>query len=419
MKVSILSHCSHNKGDNSVLAFLGKSVTEDKIHISTSSGDLPFWFESGAVSSLWGCGKRFPTKNESFLKRVIRVLRNRLIDNIYYVVLFLFAKNKDRLALSILNIINDNNFKSQISSSDYVICTGGHHISSVLDKDGVNSQLMDMIYSILLGKPLYLWAQSLGPVITNKKYISKAISKLLNSAELICYRDSDSKAFLENNHVETNSILVDDSVFGLRKKVIPELNTTNYRLLSDEIETKRAIIAVYTAGKLKSNKLDNYLGILSNTINHLISKGYLIELLPMQYKGLQDDERPFLIKLRSKAIDITKVSILDKDMSPFETLTYLSGADLLIGHKTHSVVYGLALGIPTLAISYHPKTTFFMSRFGMDDFVIDDKELSFSLIKEKVDLIEYSKNKIKNKIISKSDETADSVVKSFNNIGGK
>lgn len=418
MKVSILSHCSHNKGDNSVLAFLGTSIKSSKVHISTSSGELPFWFNNNAISTLWGCGKRFPTKNERFFNKILRVARNRFIDKLYYLVLILFSANKNKLALFLLSSITNNKFKSEINESEYVICTGGHHISSVLDQNGVNTQLMDMIYTILINKPLYLWAQSIGPVETDKKYIISAIAKLLNRAELICYRDSDSKKFLDDNHIKSKNMLVDDSVFGLRKKLFSEVNNTIEKSpLKSNDKTKRAVIAVYTAGKLKNNKLEDYFNIILKTVNYLINKGYLIELLPMQYEGLQDDERPFLNKIKSHAEDTTKVIVLNDDMSPFETLKYLKGIDLLIGHKTHSVVYGLALAIPTLAISYHPKTTFFMSRFGMDNFFIDDKELSFDLLKNKLQLIENSKDDISSKLSVKSDEIGESVLKSFGYVG--
>ncbi len=68
--------------------------------------------------SSWGCGLRFPVKNEKFIGKLIRVARNRILDKIYYVVLFLFSHNLDKLAFYVLEAINDKTFKYNIKESD-------------------------------------------------------------------------------------------------------------------------------------------------------------------------------------------------------------------------------------------------------------------------------------------------------------
>ncbi|NVH48266.1 polysaccharide pyruvyl transferase family protein [Photobacterium damselae] len=411
MKVSILSHCSHNKGDNSVLGFLNKALPKNiNIHISTSSGELPFWFSSNNVTtSMWGCGKRFSVDNESFTKKVIRNLRNKIYDSLSYIVLYLYSQDYDKLALSLLNFIIDEKFSDNLKNSDKVICTGGHHISSVLDKDGVNPQLMDMLYTILCGYDLYLWAQSIGPVNTSKKYITKSISKLLNRTKLICYRDKDSLIFLNDNSVSTRKILVDDSVFGLSMLLNSEKNLEDINPDKD----KFIIVALYTAGKKQKNNIDNYLNQFVSPLKNLISEGYKISLLPMQYKGLQDDERSELLKLK-ELVGSDSIQVLMDDMSPMDTLRYVSSASLLIGHKTHSVVYGLANSIPTIAISYHPKTTYFMHRFSQDDFVIEDDIFSSLILQEKIDKIKSNYNK--NLAIENKEIIGKNVIKSFKEI---
>ncbi|EOX3331673.1 polysaccharide pyruvyl transferase family protein [Vibrio cholerae] len=418
MKVSVLAHCSHNKGDNSVLSFIDNMIKNEKniksSHVSTSSGDKPFWLTSNSTTTYWGCGHRFPCKDELLPSKVLRVLRNRFIDKLFYLVVFLYANNFDLLAKSLLKFVFNKQFKTELLDSDAVICTGGHHISSVLDKDGVNSQLLDMIYSVINNKKLYLWAQSIGPVKTNKKYILKAIAKLLNSAQYICYRDSDSEAFIKNLGVKTLANLVDDSVFGLRHKLVPNLD----ELTRDGDFKRKAVIAVYTAGKLKSKTLDDYKKTLLTVIDYLINIGYSVELLPMQYKGLQDDERPFLNDLKESSSNINLVKVLENDMSPEDTLNYLKNTNLLIGHKTHSVVYGLALAIPTIAISYHPKTTFFMSRFNMLDYVIDDQKLNSKLVVDKINLAIKNEADIKRNLIKESSVIGHNVIESFNKMIG-
>lgn len=138
----------------------------------------------------------------------------------------------------------------------------------------------------------------------------------------------------------------------------------------------------------------------------------------MQYKGLQDDERPFLYTLIESSSNSDLVKVLANDMSPEDTLNYLSNIDLLIGHKTHSVVYGLALGIPIIAISYHPKTTFFMSRFNMLDYVIDDQQLSSNLIFDKINSVIKNKANVKASLLKESNLIGCNVFESFGKMIG-
>ena len=100
-------------------------------------------------------------------------------------------------------------------------------------------------------------------------------------------------------------------------------------------------------------------------------KGFDVVYIPMQYKGFGGDERAFLAGI-VKEVGGSGVSFVDEDKSPKDTLSLFKGASFIIGHKTHSVIYGLALEIPTIAIAYHEKTRYFMSMFGFDDYVYKD-----------------------------------------------
>jgi len=50
--------------------------------------------------------------------------------------------------------------------------------------------------------------------------------------------------------------------------------------------------------------------------------------------------------------------------------------DVFIGTKTHSIVYGLKSGVPTISISYHEKSNDFMQMFGVRNHAINLKDLN-------------------------------------------
>ena len=57
-------------------------------------------------------------------------------------------------------------------------------------------------------------------------------------------------------------------------------------------------------------------------------------------------------------------------MDPRLSLPFFAGLDFLVATKTHSVIYGLRYGIPTLAIAYQRKTDDFMREFNQETFSI-------------------------------------------------
>ena len=65
MKVLIINHCAHNKGDNSVLYFLSKKLNLQQkikeIYLSSSDGKVPFWGKKNLFKKTcyWGQGKTF------------------------------------------------------------------------------------------------------------------------------------------------------------------------------------------------------------------------------------------------------------------------------------------------------------------------------------------------------------------------
>jgi polysaccharide pyruvyl transferase WcaK-like protein len=407
--VFVINHCSHNKGDNSVLEYLSNRLLaceHIKMALSSSSGCLPFWLDSAINVSYWGCGKRFSNKNESLVSKIKRVARNKYLDwYIYPKLLRAYALRNDELALRMIDRYYDKGFKSLLETTELVICTGGHHISSVLDKNAINPQLLDLVAASLKNKKIVLWAQSLGPVHTDKVFVNRAIERMLGSCEKIFYRDKSSKNFISDLKMLQIAEQVDDSVFGLVE--------INRNILNNVEKHKKLVtLAIYTAGK--DGLVDDYLDILTTSLLWLLKMGYRVQLLPMQYRGEAGDERPVLYELiKNTSAYSNSISIIDCDSSPLETIKLVAPSSMVIAHKTHAVVYGLSLAIPTIAISYHPKTTQFMEKFGQAEYAIDEVALSSGVLISKIESIIKNKDAISSNLSRMSTEIGKEVNEKF------
>ncbi|GIA54214.1 Polysaccharide pyruvyl transferase [Vibrio cholerae] len=369
MKYVILNHCSHNKGDNSVLFYLTEAIklndeNFESISISCSDGSLPFWLnEKNVDATYWPGGKIFKNPNVSYFSNAFRRLKFLFMRKfVYKIFIGNFSKgNYSFCKLIAKNFFGEKLFNS-IKTADKVFCTGGHHISNVLEKDCINPQLVSLVIATILGKKTIFWSQSIGPFEGASEQSKKAIGKIFDSCQMLYVRDDLSINCINEVSNSNNFIKAPDSVF-LSNKLIDVKNKDNTR--------KYICCAVYTAGITDEKYLTAYRNAWVKISHAAIELGFDVIFLPMQYKGYGGDERPFLKKIIN-IVNSKKVTYSDMDESPKDTLELYKNASFIIGHKTHSIIYGLALEVPTIAVAYHEKTRYFMSMYGFEEYVFDD-----------------------------------------------
>ena len=130
MKVFILNHCSHNKGDNSVLYYLTQCLDivsdNNEVIVSCSDGKAPFWASKEVMAVCWPGGKIFKTPEVGFAKNVIRRLNFMLMRKIVYkTFLSLYANKHDALAKIVAITCFGSPLIKAFKEVDKVICTGG------------------------------------------------------------------------------------------------------------------------------------------------------------------------------------------------------------------------------------------------------------------------------------------------------
>ncbi|MFW6016293.1 MAG: polysaccharide pyruvyl transferase family protein, partial [bacterium] len=73
--------------------------------------------------------------------------------------------------------------------------------------------------------------------------------------------------------------------------------------------------------------------------------------------------------------------------------------DYIVGTRFHSVIFSLSNSIPGIAISYAGNKSYgIMHDIGLDEYVIDIREVSYNLLKEKFDSLINNEIDVKNKI---------------------
>ena len=400
MNILILNHCAHNKGDNSVLYYLSHKLKNKKkvtqLILSTSDGKRPFWGTNKIFDSIcyWGMGLTFKEFDTFFLIKLYLKAKNYFYKNfVFKLIIWLYSVNNNSINKIVIKIFYNKKFLNEIKNADAVISTGGHHISSGLDSNLLNAQLCDMVVTLVYEKKLMLWSQSIGPIETKFNFVKKTLKKLFNETKVIVPRDKETLKFLGKDVIKSKKInkYCPDSVCGIIR--MNDINLSK----SSNLPKNNALVCIYSAKKRKEKDHIKYVNDIAEISDFLSTKGIVPVLFPMQYKNMAGDEREILKEIIKKTKN-KKTIIFDKDKSPKNTLSMFKKTNLVIGHKMHSVIYGLSLAIPIIAICYHKKQNLLMNTFGMKQYAINDQNLNFKKVNNKIISLIKNKNAIRKKL---------------------
>lgn len=226
----------------------------------------------------------------------------------------------------------------------------------------------------LFGKKIMLYANGIGPLINEKN--RKITAKVLNKADVITLRDEESKRELESLGVNEPKIEVTaDPAFALE-----------YRK-AKKSGGKKACISVRS---VKGMREELFTDALAAAADYLYEKyGYEIVFLPMQLaKDLNLSEK-IMHKMKNPA------DCIKENMSVDEMLTAVSGMDLCIGMRLHSLIYSASNALPIIGLVYDPKIAGFMDYIGQKLYT-DADGVTFERLKTLIDECETNRTEIVN-----------------------
>lgn len=382
MNVLILGNWSTNKGDRAIVTFLVRELFKRGVSDVCVSASVPsYWtkrkyFDDDSIRFVpFGCDifdHRF-----SRLRVISRIFAK--LKFIFYIdIVYPFLRNASLSGdgMMFLKYLGHPKFIRALNNADLVICTGGHHLTSMRDKDAVSPLLYDMLLSLLHNKPLILWSQTIGPLVFSDSKNMKCISLVISSALSVYLRDEasfDELDLLELNRC--NAIRTYDSVFGMYDIVNTMPPSKREKILG---------ISVFTGLPRSAEQIKSYVDAFVIIIRVLDSEGFRVRFFPMELSG---DDLSVISAIQDVCDIGEKSEVVDPGIPVEEHMRMVSECRFYIGHKTHSIVFSLATCTPVIAIAYHKKSLEFMMDFGLEEYVVQDKDLSGSALVEKYLLI--------------------------------
>ncbi len=408
-KILIINQYSSNKGDRAVLYSLLRLLEpygDCQITVSTSTpAEWDNQFEDRNINIVqWGWDYNVKTRNPVvrfgfFLLRRIKPLTYSLLRSVL---------NREMPAFLVRPLVNPSFYRAA-RNSDLIISTGGHHITTLLARDAISSQLFDLACCIHMKKRVVLWSQSIGPLVFSNPRNERFVRKVLQGVEVIFVREKKSSELAISMGIDPEKVKITyETVISLNE--LAEYKPTT--------ERKNIVgISIYSTVSRSPEELKNYVAILSNFADYCVERlNCEVLFIPMELKGSGPDDRWLIDKVISNTKNRNNCSVVDKDLDTLTHFKLVQECRYFVGHKTHSIIFALAAGTPLIALAYHPKTIEFMTQYGLNEYVICDNELNENLLISSFIKMTQIAPILRELIILRSREIADIIRYDFNTI---
>ena len=288
--------------------------------------------------------------------------------------------------------------------ADIVLNTSGDVLTE--DYDSPSSDFVNLLFAILLDKPVVICGESIGPF---KKRWNKFVAKFVfNRARLITLREERSLKHLQEIGVNKPPIYVTaDVAFILEpasdqriKEILAKEGIKEYASLIGISVSK--IISNYGFPELKNrkDKYNEYVKLMSQSIDYLVDTlNATIVFVPHVIGPGDIDDRIVADDICKLIKNKDKIISIKEEYTPEELKGIIGQCDLFIGARMHATIAATSMLVPTVAIAYSDKTHGIIGKMlGYEAYVLDVKDLSYDKLISKIDDAWENKEEIKKEL---------------------
>jgi polysaccharide pyruvyl transferase CsaB len=240
-----------------------------------------------------------------------------------------------------------------LGESDLLISGGGGLLQDINGPRSIIYYLGVVVMAMLLGKPVFFYAQGFGPV--NSAVGKALVRQVANRVNLITVRDPDSRDELNALGVTRPRLEVTaDPVLGLDPSLV---DRKKGRDILDLLGADRRPLAGISVRPWKG--LDGYKEVMARAADDLLAEGWQVLLVPMQCPGDAEACREVAARMRGRAF------VLENQTGYMDVLSITANLDLAIGMRLHFLIFSALFGVPVVGIPYDPKVSRFLQSIGL------------------------------------------------------
>jgi len=269
--------------------------------------------------------------------------------------------------------------------ADLVIACGGGYLrtasSGLRDKLLLHVTCLNFLAAKYLGKPVFLYSQSIGPV--HGEWQRDKLRRTLDQVDLIEPREDVSVRFLQELQTSAKTVPTADPALLLGDTgQFPEQHV---RLRPDRLHVGLTVRKWFKTER----ELDAYIRAVAQTIDYLIAQHnaevfYVPQVIA---ENFGDDDRLIARRVHDAVQNKECFTVVDADLHPFEVIGLCGRMDIFIGTRMHSNIFALINHVPVVAIEYEHKTKGIMRGLGLEPLTVDIQGVTFDTLRQKVDMV--------------------------------
>lgn len=248
----------------------------------------------------------------------------------------------------------------------------------------------------LLGKPVALWAASVGP-FTAKPHVETFIRKHLAGYDSMSVRESATKTYLDRL-CGKDVAQVADPAFTLEPEVFdhaPMMPSGDAGCLGFNVSP---LIRGYRPTDASRRELDQQIiEFLRHVVDNTALGILLIPHVGPLDGGDQNSDHHYMAGLLAQArLSAQRVRLAPRMLNAAQLKHLISQCRYFIGARTHATVAALSMGVPTLSIAYSVKAKGInRDLFGHTDHVLDTPKVTRATLTEGLTRLEADESAIK------------------------
>lgn len=253
-----------------------------------------------------------------------------------------------------------------MNAADVVISTGGTYL---VDHYKFTDKVTELEIARSMGKPVFLWTQSMGPFKTEPA--RSDIQRLDGWLSGLFCRDLRSfRSWEESNSVPTLGRVVPDVAFAMDIEVANDA--------SGNEKEKYAILSVreWSKGGVDSDgySQSSYETGMRFMASQLLERGWKVVALStcqgLERYAVDDSE------YASKVFTDLDVDIIKDHHTPRQLVKALAAADLVVTTRMHLSILSLMAKVPTLAVAYEFKTMELFDSLGLGHAAVKIEDIN-------------------------------------------
>ena len=260
-------------------------------------------------------------------------------------------------------------FYDSLSWADLVVVSGGDILADYGERS-VKHYFFPIAVGIALGKPVYVFAQSISPY--KSKEILKFAKYYLNKVSLITVRERLSLEYLKNIGIKAPLHLTADPAFTLMPCSDSRLNEI---VQAENLpHTNSPIIGLSvseTATRWSDSSHEDFTNVMAEACDKMIDK-YKAKIVFVPHVGYPNDpandDRVVGKAIKSLMVNKQDAFLIEGDYSCKELKAVIGRCALFIGARTHATIASASMLVPTIALAYSIKA------FGIMEDILDKEK---------------------------------------------